>query len=50
MDVVNEHAPLKKNYIRINHAEYMDKELSHAFMKRSKLRNDYLNMEVRETD
>ena len=50
MDVVNKHAPLKKNYIRVNHAEYMDKELSHAFMKRSKLRNDYLNMEVRETD
>ena len=38
MDVVNKHAP----YIRENHAEYMDKELSQATMKRSKLRNVYL--------
>ena len=29
MDVVNNHAPLKRKYIRENHAEYMDKELSY---------------------
>ena len=40
MDVINKHAPLKRKYIRANDAEYMDKELSQAIMKRSKLRND----------
>ena len=41
MDAINKHAPLKRKYIRANHAEYMDKELSQAIMKCSKLRNDY---------
>ena len=51
MDTINKHATLKRKYIRANHAEYMDKELSQAIMKRSKLRNDYLkNTEVRKTD
>ena len=42
MDVINKHAPLKRKYIRGNHAKYMDKELSQAIIKRSKLWNDYL--------
>ena len=42
MDAINKHEPLKRKYLRANHAEYMDKELSHAIMKRSKLRNDFL--------
>ena len=42
MDVVNKHAPLKRKYIRANHAEYMDKEFSQAIMKHLKLRDDYL--------
>ena len=42
MDVVNKHAPLKRKYIRANHAEYMNKELSQAIMKLAKLRNTYL--------
>ena len=42
MGVVNKHEPLKRKCIRENHAEYMDKELSQAIMKRSKLRNVYL--------
>ena len=41
LDVVNKHAPIKSKYTRANHAEHMDKELSQAGMKRSKLRNDY---------
>ena len=40
--VINKHVPLKRKYIRANHAEYMDMELSQTMMKRSKLRNDYL--------
>ena len=42
MDVINKHGPLKRKYLSPNHVEYMDKELSKAIMKRSKLRNDYL--------
>ena len=42
MDAINKHAPLKRKYIRENHAEYMDKELSQAIMKSSKLWNDYV--------
>ena len=45
MDAINKHAPLKRKYIRANHAECMDKELNKARIKRSKLRN-----EVRKTD
>ena len=43
MAVVNKHAPLKRKYIRPNHAECMDKVLTQAMMKRSKFRNVYLN-------
>ena len=42
IDVINKIASLRRKYMRANHAEYMDKELSQAIMKRSKLRNDYL--------
>ena len=42
MGATNKHAPLKRKYIRANHAEYMDKELNQAIMKRSKLPNVYL--------
>ena len=42
IDAINKRAPLKRKYINANHAEYMDKELIQALMKRSKLRNDYL--------
>ena len=42
MDAISKHKPLKRKYMRANHAQYMDKELSQAIMKRSKLRNDYL--------
>ena len=31
LGVINKHASLKKKFIRVNHAEYMDKELSQAF-------------------
>ena len=48
MDAINKHAPLKRKYIRANHTEYMDKELSQAIMKRSKLRNHYLKYRSKE--
>ena len=37
MDAINKHATLKRRYIGANRAEYMDKELCQAIMKRSKL-------------
>ena len=41
-NVVDKHAPLKKKYVRGNQAPFMNKELSKAFMIRSRLRNCYL--------
>ena len=48
MNAINKHPPLKRKYIRANYAEYMNKELSQAIMKRSKLRNDYLKQRSEE--
>ena len=48
MDVINKHAPLKRKYTRGNHAKNMDKELSQAIIKRSKLWNDYLKQKSEE--
>ena len=42
MDVINIHVPLKRKYIRANHVDCIDKELSQTIKKQSKLRNDYL--------
>ena len=42
MNVLNKHAPLKRKYIRGNHQPFMNKELSKAIMKRSRLRNIYI--------
>ena len=42
MDVINIHVPLKRKYIRANHVDCIDKELSQTIKKHSKLRNDYL--------
>ena len=36
-EVLNKHAPLKKRFIRVNHAPYMTKNLRKAIMKRSQL-------------
>ena len=35
LKVLNKHAPLKKKFIRVNHAPYMTKNLGKAIMKRS---------------
>ena len=42
MDIINKHVPLQRKYIRANDVEYMNKDLSQAIMKRSKLWNVYL--------
>ena len=41
MQVLDWHAPKKKNVVRGNNAPFMNKVLSKAFMQRSKLENRY---------
>ena len=41
MQVLNDHAPLKKKYIRANDGPFMTKELRKAFMKRRSLKTVY---------
>ena len=43
LQVLNNHAPLKKKFIRANHAPYMTKNLRKAIMKRSQLENKYIS-------
>ena len=40
---LEKHAPTKKRYARANQAPYMNKKLSKEIMKRSRLRNTFLN-------
>ena len=41
MKVLDQHAPIKKKYIRANDGKFMTKELRKAIMHRSKLKNKY---------
>ena len=41
LEVLDKHAPVKKKYIRTNHAPYMTKVLRKAIMRRSQLENKY---------
>ena len=40
-NVLNKHAPLKKKFLRANHAPYMTKTLQKAIMRRSQLQTKY---------
>ena len=40
---LEKHAPSKARYTRANQAPYMNKKLSKEIMKRSRLRNKFLN-------
>ena len=42
LTVLDKHAPIKKEYLRANHASFVTKQLRKATMKRSKLCNDFL--------
>ena len=48
MDILNKRAPLKEKLIRANTGPFMNKELSKAFMTRSRLRNKYLRDRTNE--
>ena len=41
LSILEEHAPLKKNLLRANHAPYVKKALKKAIMRRSYLENLY---------
>ena len=41
-EVLNQHAPRKKKYVRGNNKPFIDKALSKAIMQRTKLRNKFL--------
>ena len=43
LKVLNKHAPLKKKFIRANHALYMTKVLRKVIMKCSQLENKYIS-------
>ena len=40
---LEKHAPLKKRYVRANRSPFINKKLSKEIMKRSRLRNKFLN-------
>ena len=42
LEVLNNHAPIKRKTVRANHATYMTKTLRKAIMRRSNLENKYL--------
>ena len=42
LEVLNNHAPLKKKFISANHVPYMTKNLRKAIMKGSQLENKYI--------
>ena len=42
LEVLNQHAPPKKKYVRSNQKSFMTKQLSKEIMKRSKLCNNFL--------
>ena len=39
LTLVEEHAPLKKNYLRANHADFMTEQLKKAILRESKFLN-----------
>ena len=41
LEILNLHAPVKKKFLRANHAPYMTKALRKAIMKRSELKSKY---------
>ena len=48
-EVLDRCAPKKQKYIRANHSPFVTKELRKAIMKRSNLRNTYLNVKSEES-
>ena len=49
VSLLNVYAPLKKKYLRANHASFVTKELRKAIMERTRLRNIYLKQRTETT-
>ena len=50
MELLNEHAKIKKKYVRANNAPFMNRQLSKAIMNRSRLKNRYNKNPSRENE
>ena len=48
VNIFNNHAPLKKRYVRANQAPFMNKKLSKEIMTRSRLRDKFLKTKTGE--
>ena len=48
-DLLNKHAPIKKNVVRANHAPYITKTLRKAIMKRSYLKKVYFKKKTTDS-
>ena len=42
-EAIQRHAPIKKRYVRANQASFINKKINKETMKRSRLRNKFLN-------
>ena len=42
-EAIQRHAPIKKRYVRANQAPFINKKINKEIMKRSRLRNKFLN-------
>ena len=49
VDILNEHTPFKKKFLRVNYAPYMTKRLRKAIVKRSELKSKYLKFKTQES-
>ena len=48
LEVLNTHAPIKKQLLRANHVPYMTKALRKAIMKRSEFESKYVKNKINE--
>ena len=48
IEVLNKHAPLRKKFLRANHAPYITKTLRKAIMRRSQLETKYLKTKTQK--
>ena len=50
IDTLNKHSPIKKKYIRANHANFVTKALQKSIILRSRLRNIFLKEKALESN
>ena len=49
VDILDEHALFKKEFLRANYVPYITKRLRKAIMKRSELKSKYLKIQTQES-